>query len=271
MTSRIAFLVIALFWLTMTYLLWRSEYVGHNKLGSNVPLALVWRKILTAPDNSELNILHEGKKVGYCRWVSNIGQDAATGKVLTDNPPVEGMVRRLTGYRLDFNGSLVSSEPPGRIKFDFDLKLATNEVWQEFNLGLKIQRTDYKIHSLASEQTVRLDVLEKQTRWERVFRFADLQNPAALVEELELPGALEMLGAIGQLPPVRKDASFLPQVAWTARNDWFNVGHTSVRVYRLEATLLDRYRMRVIVSPVGEILRVELPEGWELINKIYDL
>ena len=45
-----------------------------------------------------------------------------------------------------------------------------------------------------------------------------------------------------------------------------HTGHTSVRAYRLEATVLDKYRMRVIVSRVGEILRVELPDGWELVN-----
>jgi hypothetical protein len=32
-----------------------------------------------------------------------------------------------------------------------------------------------------------------------------------------------------------------------------------MRIYQLESRLLDRYRVRVSVSPVGEILRVELP------------
>src|ERR1700733_9461681 len=124
MTSRITFLLIALFWLTMTYLLWRSEYVGQNQVGSNVPLELVWRKILTAPDNSSMQILHDGRKVGYCKWVSNIGQDIAAGKILTDDAPPDGMVRQLTGYRLDFQGNLTLSEAPSRIKFDADVKLA---------------------------------------------------------------------------------------------------------------------------------------------------
>ena len=53
---------------------------------------------------------------------------------------------------------------------------------------------------------------------------------------------------------------------WKARNDWIKIGHNSVRAYRLEASLFDRYRMLILVSGVGEILRVELPEGWELVN-----
>ncbi len=64
----------------------------------------------------------------------------------------------------------------------------------------------------------------------------------------------------------------LPEVTWKARNDWVVMGHTSVRAYRLEATLFDRFRMMIIVSRVGEILRVELPDGWQLINdQLYSL
>jgi hypothetical protein len=48
-------------------------------------------------------------------------------------------------------------------------------------------------------------------------------------------------------------------LTWQARQDWLPAGRTRLRVYRLETRLLDRYRLRVYVSPVGEILRVELP------------
>jgi hypothetical protein len=40
-----------------------------------------------------------------------------------------------------------------------------------------------------------------------------------------------------------------------------------VRVYRLQARLLDRYQIVVVVSRVGEILRVELPNGLLLVNE----
>ena len=53
---------------------------------------------------------------------------------------------------------------------------------------------------------------------------------------------------------------------WEARSDWLKVGHSRVRVYRLEARLLDKHRVVVIVSRVGEILRVELPSEITLVN-----
>jgi len=54
---------------------------------------------------------------------------------------------------------------------------------------------------------------------------------------------------------------------WEARNDWLTMGNARIRVYRLTLKLLDRYEIGVLVSRVGEILRVELPEGVLLVNE----
>jgi hypothetical protein len=274
MFSRISFLLITLFWLTMTYLLWRSEYVGQNQVGSVVPVELVWRKILTAPDNSSLQMLHKGVKVGYCRWASSIGQELATGKILADDTPPDGMVPRMTGYRLDLEGNVALENMTGRLGFDFDVRLATNNVWQDFSLLIKLQKARWEVHSHASEQTVRLlmDDRSDGTREERIFKFSELENPQALLQEFDVPAPLGLLGSLSPLPSATSGASLVPGLVWKARNDWVAMGHTSVRAYRLEAALFDRYRMLIIVSRVGEILRVELPDGWELINdQLYTL
>jgi hypothetical protein len=268
MTSRITFLLIALFWLTMTYLLWRSEYVGHNQVGSSVPVELVWRKILTAPDDSRLEIMHNGKKVGYCRWAANIGQDQAVGRILSDEVPPEGMAPALVNYRLNFEGNLALSDYGSRMRFDLEVRLTTNHVWQAFDLRLNLRPTIWEVHSVASEEKVRFVTSDRDGKSERVFKFADLQNPQALLQDFDVPAPLGMLGLLSPFPHSQTPAPALPPLSldWKARNDWIPIGHTSVRAYRLEATVLDRYRMRVIVSRVGEILRVELPDGWELLN-----
>src|SRR5579885_2968106 len=123
MTSRITFLLIALFWMTMTYLLWRSEYVGHNEVGSSVPVDLVWRKILTAPDNSSMEILHNGRKLGYCRWAANIGQDLTAGRMLSDDASPEDMVQELSNYRLNLEGNVALTDAANRLKFDLEISL----------------------------------------------------------------------------------------------------------------------------------------------------
>src|SRR5579884_3498360 len=130
MTSRITFLIVALFWMTMTYLLWRSEYVGHNELGTSVPVELVWKKILTAPDESPLDIFHDGKKVGSCNWGANVGQDQSAGRILSDDAPPDDMVQELTSYHLSLKGSVAFTGTSNRLKFTSDLRLSTNQDWQ---------------------------------------------------------------------------------------------------------------------------------------------
>src|SRR5579863_1174232 len=110
MVSRITLLTLTLFWLTMTYLLWRSEYVGQKKTGSSVPVDLVWRKILTTPDNSGLEIRHKKQKVGYCRLASSIGQELAMGKFLNDSLPPDASSTTISGYRLDLDGNVALNE-----------------------------------------------------------------------------------------------------------------------------------------------------------------
>src|SRR5437762_6954267 len=105
MSSRLTFFFLALFWLTMNFFLWRSEFGGRNELPSAVPPEKVWDKILTAPDDSSLNIHYHGKKIGYCRWAANVGQEQATGKVVSEDFNPEGMVEKLSSYTLELDGS----------------------------------------------------------------------------------------------------------------------------------------------------------------------
>jgi hypothetical protein len=266
MTSRITFLVVTLFWMTMTYELWRSEYIGHDQAGSSVPVELVWRKILTAPDNSRLEITHNGLKVGYCQWASSVGEDLASGKVINDDLPSASAARSANGYRLDLQGSVAWDEKTPRVGFETEIDLAANQSWQEFTARLKMKPLFWDVHSLASEQSVHFTIGDASGRSERVFHFADLQNPQSLMKALDLPASMALLGMLGALPHGTNGNAFDLGLKWNARNDWVTVGHTSVRAYRLEASVLERYRMRVIISRVGEILRIDLPDGWELEN-----
>ena len=71
MFNRVYFPLIALFWIVMNTLLWRAEFGGGREFGSAVSPEVVWQKILTAPDDSTLEISLKEKKIGYCRWSAN--------------------------------------------------------------------------------------------------------------------------------------------------------------------------------------------------------
>src|SRR5262249_24151586 len=158
--------VLAGFWLTMNVLLWRMEYRKDGSLGSPVPATVVWKKILTAPDTSSLTILHHGKRVGFCQWVTSVGE--ALSKMKEESEP-EGMVERAAGYRVQVEGNLAWTESGQRARYEFNLKLSPKRHWQEFHGRLSLAPTIWEIHSVAAEQTLRLKSEDADGRFERVF------------------------------------------------------------------------------------------------------
>ena len=128
MLNRLLFFLIALFWITMNVLLWRSEFGSRGKLGSAVPVAVVWQKMLTAPDDSSLEITRQGKKIGFCRWVANVGEELATGKMSSEDFIPEGMVKALASYSVDVEGNVAYDGPANRVRFNWSSRFATNSA-----------------------------------------------------------------------------------------------------------------------------------------------
>src|ERR1039458_4033162 len=96
MIPRVTFLSIAAFWVAMNMLLWRSEY-GSRGSGIPVPVDLVWRKVLTAPDTSSRPVYKDGQKPGFREFSTSVEQAMAV--LDEDKPPPEGLVAR-AGYQI---------------------------------------------------------------------------------------------------------------------------------------------------------------------------
>src|ERR1700677_3132366 len=188
MFSRIAFLLITVFWLCMNFLLWRSEFAWRNHIGVKIPVSVVWQKILTAPDNSGLLILHHGKETGRCQWSPNIGQELTASKMLTDGVPVDGPVPEPTGYRVQFDGSF-SILAPSRLGFGFDITFTTNRDWQECDAGFKLHpgSDSWSFHAKASAKTLRFRMDSQGENFDHVYKFSELQNPQFLLQEFQFP------------------------------------------------------------------------------------
>jgi hypothetical protein len=264
MLSRVTLILLALFWLGMNVLLWRAEFGGRDSAGSAVPASVVWQKMLTAPDSSSLTVLHHGKKVGFCHWVTSIGEELA--RLNETEAPPEGMQRRPASYRLHLEGNLALEDLGARVRFDSSLKLTTNQIWQEFNARLNLRPTLLEIKAVAAEKAVHIQTVEGKEKSERVLKFSDLQNPTALIAEFGGPAASEIWNNIELSGGILPRATLGEGLRWEACNDSIKIGHSKVRTYRLQTTLLDRYRAVIFVSRVGEILRVELPDELLLVN-----
>jgi hypothetical protein len=256
MISRLAFLLIAAFWVTMNFLLWRMEY-GSRGSGVSVPAALVWRKILTAPDASSLSIYQNDERSGFCEFSTSVETEMAA--LDEDKPPPEGLAAR-AGYQIHLNGNTSLGDFTNRLRFDGKLDFSSNRRWRELNLKLSMHAATVEIHSIAANRTVRLTITSDGTVIKRDIAFADLENPEALLAGFAgnfngaLPGMLD-------LPIVPQGTAALAQnLHWEARRARLKIGTEPVSTYRLETQVLQN-KIVIYVSTLGEILRVELPGG----------
>ncbi|MBA4149344.1 MAG: hypothetical protein H0X66_14610 [Verrucomicrobia bacterium] len=270
MRHRIILFVVATFWVTMICLLWRSEY-GDQEVGSSVPVENVWERVLTAPDDSSLDIFLNRKKIGYCRWTPNVGEDATTsGRVSSDEYQPEGIVKRVSDYTLELEGNVNLQSLTNNLRFELTMRFATNHNWETFRLHVSMRPHFWEVSANRSDEELRLVVNDESGLWEHDFPFADLQNPEKLVQEFGGPVALALFRGMGLRAPAGSESKMSLGINWEARNDWMRFGHSRVRVYRLEAKLLDKLKIFVFVSRVGEILWVHLPGEVVLSNNAFE-
>lgn len=275
--KRLVFLAITAFFLTMNVLLWRSEFRAQGE-GNPVPLAAVWERILRAPDDSDLEVFHQKRKIGHLRWAANTGDSAITNAPNASDDLQEGMVRKVSGYTIDIlDGRLDLGENFKRVRFTMNTTFNPNHQWQTFNLQFIQRPATLEVNASAHNETLMLAYRQGEDLVSRTLTFAQLREPTKLLQELAGPvplglltgGLLSGLGGGGPgaelvaLPVLQKVSLGLQ---WDSRQDWLKVGSAKLRCYRLHARLLEKHQVVIYVSRVGEILRVELPDGYMLQN-----
>lgn len=254
MLPRLIFLLITIFWLAMNWLLWRAEYESRGA-GIPVPTALVWQKILTAPDISSLNVFQGGERTGFCEFSTRVEQEMAA---LDESDVVPGNINSRAGYQVRFNGNISLGGYTNRLMFNGQIEFSRHREWRDMDLKLSSHDATIQIHSLAADQNVHLAIASDGTTNETVFRFADLQNPNLWSSFMGNPGGWTT-GLDWPIDP--QLSSVLAQsIHWEARLERLMLGGESVPAYRLNTRILDQ-PIVIYVSTLGEILRVELPGG----------
>jgi hypothetical protein len=256
MILRGAFFLVAAFWVAMNVLLWRAEYGSRNG-GIPVPLDLVCRKILTAPDASSLSVYQDGQKMGFCEFSTSIQQEMAN--LDENNPPPEGLVAS-AGYQIRLTGNVAFGDFTNRVKFDGRVAFSPRREWRELNLKISTHAIAVEIHSLATNQTASVQITTDGTTILHVFSFADLQNPNTLLRVLG-ENSDGGFGNVLNLPALPAATAGIAQgIPWEARRDRLTIGREAVSAYRLETRVLGQ-PVVIHVSTLGEILRAELPGG----------
>ena len=274
---RLAFFAIAVFFVTMNLLLWRSEFRPQGE-GATVPLASVWERILRAPDDSDLEVFQRKKKIGHLRWAANAGETATTNAPVADDNLSEGMIRKISGYTIDIlDGRLDLGEAGKRVRFTMSTTFTTNHQWQAFTVQFVQRPMSLDLGASATNETLKVSFRQGEETVQRTFTFAQLRDPKALLQAIAGPIPLGLLtgGLLGGL----SEAGASPELAalpalqklsiglqWDSRQDWLKVGSAKLRCFRLQTRLLEKHQAIVYVSRVGEILRVELPNDIVLQN-----
>ncbi|MGH7994302.1 MAG: hypothetical protein ACREDQ_12345, partial [Limisphaerales bacterium] len=138
----------------MNVLLWRAEYVSHGA-GVRVPAALVWQKILTAPDISSLTVFQDGQRVGFCEFSTSIEQEMAS---LDEGKPIPETVNTRAGYQIRFNGNVGLGDFTNRLTFNGILEFTRQRAWRELNLKVSSHFATIEIHSLAADRNVQVTI-----------------------------------------------------------------------------------------------------------------
>jgi hypothetical protein len=273
MLRRLYFTVITGFWITMNVLLWKSEFRKEGELGAPVPVRTVWEKMLRTPDDSNLEIFHHKKRIGSCRWSANADEAVTSGRRMSEEVQPEGMMGQLASYTIDVQDGMVDlGEDLHRLRFSLSSRFSISNSWEEFHLNISQRPNLMEIQTRAKEQTMGVRVQDESGVWNRSFTFAELRDPERMLKEFapSLPLPLSMLtGGLaanlgGGSPGKGQNSAFA--LDWHAHYDWLKLGHAKLRVYRLQSRLIGKKEVVVLVSRIGEILRVELPDEVVLIN-----
>lgn len=265
MRTNPVLVLLGIFWAGMNVLLWRAEFGRDTLFAGDVPVEVVWQKVLTAQDSSPLEIRQRGRRIGFCRWTTTIEEAPPTEPV---GAGPEGLVRKLIGYKIELDGNAALGELPDRLRFDAEARLDLNHNLTWVRVWLGLVSAGVEILASAADESVRLSLDDGSGMvTTRTFKFAQFRDPALLGEQL-FGSALSEPSLLGMLLPGLDNARALAaEFTCRAQNDWLRIGQATIRAYKVEVQLPNRRKAIVYVSRVGEILRVELPGELRLTNQ----
>lgn len=254
--------VLGLFWLTMLGLLCWSEFGGQRHLGTGASVETVWEKILTSPDSSALNIYIQDETIGgYCHWKPTIIEGGVQSTGSEDVTNLEGMIREVLGYNLTLSSSFDLSESSERIRIGVSVDFNPDKTWKKLEFEFNDKEHNLKVTSSAAARELKWTTDGETMRLD----YDQLKDPTKLLGRFGGPLATMALAKFPFLPTGDDASSFASSIQWKASYSWIRILNQKVRCYELRTMVLNR-EIKVFVSLVGEILRVQLPNGIELIN-----
>ena len=270
--QRVILFILFFFWAFMSYRLWQVEYAGQS-LGAAVDIQVVWRKMLSAQDKSQLQIVDErsGQLLGALEWEPMV--ISGTSRSIQ----IEGMVEKVREYSLDISrGRLYAADPREDVIYDFHLSLSPfpDRHWTDLQLSFEREfneiNYEFDVDAASTNNFLVLSISIGELQEKVEVPFTDLKEPAKLVEAgLKLAGVPD-LAASGVTLMIKnllssKDLQMRPlnfeiNLPRQAHIDLLPGVRSRIKVYRIDIPVVDEMLVKVYVNTLGEILRVEIPE-----------
>ena len=261
MAGRITFAAIALFWVVMNVLLVRGDLGSGRETVSEVPLDTVWQRVLTAPDNSTLDLRHHGVHLGTVRWIPTILESTPTNTQdrVVHELAGDGMVNSLAGYRLDIDAAINGEEPATRFRLRGQLELSAARLWREWSLRIDRRPQAWTVSMKNNDKFFHLGIDDGRRHTDQDLPIPRGESAGAMLGQYAgfLPPGVDtksLTGTPGQPPTA-------DPIKWVARQDWLKIGKSRAQVYKVTATVMDKFQGTAYISRAGEILKVQLPDG----------
>jgi len=269
--QRFVLVILACFWAFMGFRLWQVEY-GGKRLGAAVNIAVVWDKVLTAQDEAPLSIVngHTGEFLGWVNWAPLVTRDDTV-----ERAEIVGMVDTVLDYSLDLErGRLFGENYADDLRFQFHLGFGPPPQREWIDLQVILQQNtqfDFEFHLDARATNDFMTVSLKTTGLPNEIKilYSQLAQPQKLVGPgLELAGfnPLVAAGASALVERVLKEEKLdqktvfkLPKIR-QAHFVLLPDVRTEIKVYRVDVPIGNSMFIKIYISMLGEVLRVEIPE-----------
>jgi hypothetical protein len=252
----------------MNILLYKYESGNRNQYHSPVPIETVWKKVLMSPDPSKLEIFYRGKRVGNCRWVAGAGEEQMRKFLQSEEgEPTKNNIQNPTTYTIDLDGNVMVKDFRGSLRFYFHSLLKDENTWSNLSIRVNMEKMTIHLNAFAANESLILRIETPDQTFSKKFTFAELMNPSAILQSIGGPFLALLLPELPALGSNTNQPGANLKIEQRAYNYNLTIGNTTLRTYRVEVKLMERFKAVATISRAGEILKIELPDNIVLINE----
>ncbi|MDB6139697.1 MAG: hypothetical protein JWO94_2769 [Verrucomicrobiaceae bacterium] len=253
MLWRLATGLIVLFWAVMTVLLVRHTYFPTEAEFAPVPVKLLMERYAGNPNPSNtLQLMQGGQKWGNVTLAILDWKDPSTA------------VHK--GYTLQAGG-MVEPEPhttpETRVTWSFSGDFTDDESWERLALGARSSGTDTFVNA-GWHRGQDLPTIEVRKGTKVI-----MDTEGVLAQAKQGP-ALPGMGGLTSLIPgfggMTPSLSLERLVRLGAREAALPMGGRPRKAFVLTASLMSLYQAKMWFTEAGEVVRIDLPNGFRLIN-----